>query len=211
MVPYISLPGPRILVTGFKPFGGMSVNSSEVVIRALACDRLVGRWISRAVVLPVEFDGCFRVLKPRLRKTPPDALVCFGQSPSPVIELERVARNRNVTYNRTTKRAVKQVIVPGGPGRIKTRLPIRLIARRLRKGGFRRKYSDDAGGYVCNNLFYHAALHTRSSRLPCGFVHLPVIGSNGWTRRRLVAAGREIIRAVVESLPRAGARLLRFS
>jgi pyroglutamyl-peptidase len=177
----------------------MRVNSSEAVVWALARDRRVSPLISRSAVLPVEFDACFRILKPWLRKEPHDALVCFGQSPYPWIGIERVARNRDITCDGPAKRAVKRVIVPGGPGRIKTRLPIRRIARRLRRCGLKWKYSDDAGGYVCNNLFYHTVRHTRSSRLPCGFIHLPMIGSGGWTRRKLVAAGREIILAVAES------------
>jgi len=190
---------PSIFLSGFGPFGSARVNSSEVLVRALATDRQARRWIAGVKVLPVEFDRCFEVLRPALRKSSPDALICFGLNvTASAIELETVARNRNLVRGRSGK-VVHKTIIRNAPARLQTRLPIRFIARVLRRGGYRCAYSKDAGGYVCNNLFFHV-LRGCLRGMPCGFIHVPAIGGKGWTRARLVGAGRRIVRAVAEDL-----------
>ena len=169
-------------------------------MRALATDRQVGRWIAGFRVLPVEFDRCFKVLRPALRESSPDALICFGlNATASAMELETVARNRDLLRGRDRK-VVCRTIIRNAPARLSTRLPVRSIARSLRRTGYRCAYSKDAGGYVCNNLFFHVVRHCPRG-MPCGFIHIPAIGGKVWTRARLVGAGRLIVRAVAESLP----------
>ena len=53
---------------------------------------------------------------------------------------------------------------------------------------------------MCNNLFFHVVHHRSLRGMPCGFIHIPAIGGKGWTRARLVGAGRRIVRAVADFL-----------
>lgn len=169
-----------------------------MLVRALATDRQVRRWIAGVKVLPVEFDRCFRVLRPALRKSSPDALICFGlNATASAIELETVARNRNLLRGRAGK-VVHKAIIRNAPTRLATRLPVRSIARALRRGGYRCAYSKDAGGYVCNNLFFHVVHHGCPRGMPCGFIHVPAIGAREWTMAKLIGAGRRIVSAVAD-------------
>ena len=168
-------------------------------MRALARDPQVRRWIAGVKVLPVEFDRCFRALRPALRKSSPDALVCFGLNTTlRGIAIEMVARNRNLLRGRAGK-VVRKTIIRNAPAMLPTRLPVRSMARSLRRAGYRCAYSRDAGGYVCNNLFFHVMHRLGTKGMPCGFIHIPAIGGKGWTRAGLVGAGRRIVRAVAES------------
>ena len=83
-------------------------------------------------------------------------------------------------------------ITPSEPeGPIPTRLPLEKIGEALRKDGYEVRTSDDAGGYLCNHLFYELM-----SRLPpdkvAGFVHVPPT-QGPWDLPRLEAAVRTIL------------------
>ena len=66
----------KLLLTGFEPFGGESVNPSwETVSRAAAEGFEV-----RKVCLPVTFDGAAQRICEEIRSFDPDALVMVGQA-----------------------------------------------------------------------------------------------------------------------------------
>ena len=69
----------KLLLTGFEPFGGESVNPSwETVSRAAAEGFEV-----RKVCLPVTFDGAAQRIYEEIRSFDPDALVMVGQAGRP--------------------------------------------------------------------------------------------------------------------------------
>ena len=82
-----------ILLTGFEPFGGESVNPSWEIARALdgwACE---GRTV-RAVQLPCAFGDALGRLDEALAAHRPELVVCLGQAGGRTeISLERAALN----------------------------------------------------------------------------------------------------------------------
>ena len=80
----------KLLLTGFEPFGGESVNPSwETVSRAAAEGFEV-----RKVCLPVTFDGAAQRICEEIRSFDPDALVMVGQAGGRKgVTVERVAIN----------------------------------------------------------------------------------------------------------------------
>ena len=51
----------RVLVTGFEPFGGASLNPSQLLVEELAKEKLPGVDLKTAI-LPVEFDRAAETL-----------------------------------------------------------------------------------------------------------------------------------------------------
>ena len=69
----------RVLVTGFGPFDGQTVNASS-----LAVEELAARWTGpeELVVreLPVSFRGARQQLRVAIAETEPDLVVCVGEA-----------------------------------------------------------------------------------------------------------------------------------
>jgi pyroglutamyl-peptidase len=79
----------------------------------------------------------------------------------------------------------------GGPATLPTRLPVERIVEALAAEGYEVRTSDDAGGYLCNHLFYEML-----TRLPdgavAGFVHVPPL-EPPWDLPRLRSAVRTLL------------------
>lgn len=185
-----------IVISGFEPFGRHAVNSSEVLVRAAESSPRLAGLIARAVILPVEFDHCYAILHDVLEATPHQAVVCFGQTTAMEVRLEHVARNRDHVRDGEPPRHRERVIRAGAPPELPSMLSLEAVAASLTSQSIRFAHSGDAGGYVCNNLFFHLMSASRRSVVPCGFIHVPRLGVAGWPEERIVAAGEAVIRAV---------------
>ena len=84
---------PTILITGFEPFDGDTINPSLEAIRLLGSYRTNGMCL-RTAVLPVSIGRIEARLREVLAKHRPDAVIAVGQANTRVdISVERVAIN----------------------------------------------------------------------------------------------------------------------
>lgn len=162
----------HVLVTGFEPFATHAVNPSALVAEALG--RLPG---VESYVLPVVYDGVMSQLEPLLMRRP-RAVVMLGVHNGPEVRLERVARNA-ITADTPDNIGVvptKRHIVEGAPGAYASTLPLEAMHDVLSAAGVAVTWSDAAGGYLCNYVFYRARrwFESRAECVPCGFVHVPI-------------------------------------
>ncbi len=198
-----------ILLTGFEPFGGESVNPSWEIARTLdgwACD---GR-VVKAVLLPCAFGDALRMLDDALAAHRPELVVCLGQAGGRAeISIERAALNVDDARipDNLGRQPIDSAVVAGAPAAYFSTLPIKAIARDVRAAGVAAAVSNSAGTFVCNHVFY--ALMHRLATLPAlanargGFVHVPftpqqVAGKAGVPSMPL-ASQVEGVRAVLRS------------
>ena len=166
-----------LLLTGFEPFGGETVNPSWEVARALS-GQMIGSVHIRSVQLPCVFAQAPQALQEALAQYSPIAVLCLGQAEGrSEITPERVAIN--VMQARIPDNAGAQPqgepVVPGGPVAYFSGLPLRGIVQRLRELDIPVSISNTAGTFVCNQVFY-ALQHTwGKSHSASGFVHLPCL------------------------------------
>ncbi len=167
----------RILVTGFEPFGGQSLNPSWEVARALHGLTLPGAQVT-AVQLPCVFTQALPVLQQALATHSPDIVLALGQAEGRCdFSVERVAIN--VMDARIPDNAGAQPIdvpvIAGGPAAYFSTLPIKSLVAGLKASGFPASVSQTAGTFVCNQVFY-ALQHTLAGLgVHSGFVHLPLL------------------------------------
>ena len=170
----------KILVTGFTPFGGETINPSWEAVRALD-DSIAGADIIKCEI-PTEFEASIDALKAAIDAHQPNAILCVGQfGGSPSIQIERVAINlRDArTPDNAGFQPHDQPVVDSAPDAFFATIPTRQITDRLRAAGIPAALSYSAGTYVCNNLLY-AALYESSqaekgNSARCGFIHVPYL------------------------------------
>ena len=168
-----------ILLTGFEPFGGESVNPSWEIARALDGWSCEGRSV-RAVQLPCAFGDTLRTLDAALAAHRPELVVCLGQAGGRAeISIERVALNVDDARipDNLGRQPIDAAVVAGGPAAYFSTLPIKAMARDLRDAGIAAAVSNSAGTFVCNHVFY-ALMHRLAgapapARARGGFVHVP--------------------------------------
>jgi pyroglutamyl-peptidase len=164
-----------VLLTGFAPFGGETVNPSWQAVRALHGRHINGHRIV-ARQLPVEFGASLKELRATIRETKPALVLCVGQAGGRAsISLERVAINVDDARipDNAGAQPIDSEIVKEGPAAYFTGLPIKAMLAALREAGIPAEVSQTAGTYVCNHVFYGLMYALRNRRIRGGFVHIP--------------------------------------
>lgn len=172
------MPPPRILLTGFEPFGGDTVNPSALVAQALHGQHVGGAQV-HALCLPCVFGDARVALQRALVLHRPVLVLALGLAAGREgLSLERVAIN--VDDARIADNAGAQPVdVPvqrGGPAAYFSKLPIKAIVAALQHAGVPAAVSQTAGTFVCNHVFY-GLMHAlrRRPRTRGGFMHLPLL------------------------------------
>jgi pyroglutamyl-peptidase len=169
---------PRILLTGFDPFGGESINPSWEAVRSLHGRRIGGHRIL-ALQLPTEFAGSLRLLESAVRDVAPTILLGVGQAGGRrQLSLERVAINVQDARipDNAGAQPVDEPVIVGGPAAYFSTLPIKAMQAALHAHGLPAEISQSAGTYVCNHIAY-AMLHLAAKRhgMRAGFIHIPYL------------------------------------
>jgi len=166
-----------VLLTGFEPFEGESLNPSWEAVSRLEGTEIRGHRVE-VEQLPVVFGRALEVLREAIRRTNPALVLCVGQAKGLAgLALERVALNledARITDN-AGRQPVDQPVVPDGPVAYFATLPLRAILARLHEAGIPAQLSLSAGAYVCNHVFYGLRHLAEATHLPCGFIHIPLL------------------------------------
>lgn len=167
---------PRILLTGFEPFGGEAVNPSGEVARALQGERIEGAEVV-SLELPCVFAQALPALRTALEATRPVLAVSLGLAGSrSAISVERVAINlvdARIADNAGAQ-PIDEPVRRGGRAAWFSTLPVKAIVADLQRRGIAAELSFSAGSFVCNQVFYGLmAAAARRPGLRAGFIHLP--------------------------------------
>ncbi len=167
----------KILVTGFEPFGGDSVNPSLEAIRALASHRADGVRIAVAP-LPVAARRIMGALRDVVAEHRPDVVIAVGQAGGRAeMSVERIAINVD-DFRIPDNEGARLVDVPvaaDGPDAYFSTLPIKAMVQNMRAAGVPAHVSQTAGTFLCNHVFY-ALRHLAATEYPdmrAGFIHVP--------------------------------------
>jgi pyroglutamyl-peptidase len=149
------------LVTGFETFGEHEVNPSQLIAEELG-----------GVVLPVSYERAPEVLRAAIDERNPELVVCFGLAHErTAISVERWAHNLDeaTTVDNDGTPGSGRAIDPAGPLALASTLPVDVVVAALAAEGIPAEVSRDAGGYLCNHVFYRLCQTVERG----GFVHVP--------------------------------------
>ena len=169
--------GKRILISGFEPFGGSNLNSSQLVVEAISKENLSGVELF-TVILPVEFGKAADVLLSKVKEINPEIIIAFGQAEGRrALTPEKIAINLDsarIPDNAGELRTNKVIIENGADGYFST-LPIEKMVEAVKECGLESEISLSAGAFLCNHIFYHLQHQMLESGVKSGFVHLPLV------------------------------------
>ena len=174
----------KILVTGFEPFNGGTINPSEQIVHRLTAPEGV-TLIKK--ILPVEFEKAGIQLKKLFHSEQPDVVLSIGQAGGRAeITIERIAINIDCVKSSNGSKILpdnsgnvpvdEPIETDGAPAYFST-LPIWQLVEAIQKQGIPAAISNTAGTYVCNHVMY-VNLHQAAVNYPhmkAGFIHVPFL------------------------------------
>lgn len=172
---------PKILITGFSAFPGAPENPTQVLVSLFdqrsaeleACADIA------AVTLPTEYACVDAEFSTLMDKINPDIALHFGLNQQATgFTLEQTAHNFCNIERLDNAGAVPEFpeIDPIGPATLSSSLPLADMRRALADASLPVEMSEDAGGYVCNYLFYRSRQLARQNTMS-GFIHVPLLNT----------------------------------
>jgi pyroglutamyl-peptidase len=170
-------------MTGFEPFGNFTVNPSWEAAKVLN-GREIKSFKIKSFKIPLDYREIKHKIESIIDKYKPGVLINLGQSPRPVISLEKVALNfanlseSNTPYN-CGSRPFDELLEANAPAAYFTNLPIRKILDRLRETKIPSEISYNAGTFGCNQIFFSTMnkIIQNTMKIIAGFIHVPSLPS----------------------------------
>jgi pyroglutamyl-peptidase len=170
----------KLLITGFEPFGGETVNPSWEAVDRLPAE--IGGYTLTKLRLPVVFGEAANAVLRAAEEVDCDVILCIGQAGGrQAITPELVGinlRHASIPDNKGN-RPKDQPILPQGDVAYFSTLPVRQMADAISNEGIPSQVSYSAGAYVCNDLLYTLLAHFQGSGTRVGFIHIPYSTEQG--------------------------------
>ncbi|PHP66913.1 pyroglutamyl-peptidase I [Zhengella mangrovi] len=169
---------PRILVTGFGPFPGAPENPTEWLVAELSRQAGHPDYDLASAVLPVDYALAGPALDAAAAGARPDIAIHFGLAAGAAgFRLERLASHHQ---DHSLPDNAGQSAPRGTAGRapVASQLPLDAVYAALAGRGLPVEWSDDAGGYLCNFVFYRSCAATLPplAGAMSGFIHTSHVG-----------------------------------
>lgn len=170
----------KLLITGFDPFGGESVNPSWEAVKLLP-DQIGGYEIHK-LQIPTVFGLAPKTVLEKAAEIQPDVIISVGQAGTrAAVTPERIGINvRDARIADNAGISPKdESIVPGGPDGLFSTLPVKAMIAAIQAAGLPGAVSNTAGTFVCNDVLYSLLHHYAGTHVRCGFIHVPWLPQQG--------------------------------
>lgn len=166
----------KLLITGFDPFGGETINPAWEAVKALA--DTIGPYQVTKLQIPTVFETAAQTVMTQVRQIQPDVILCIGQAGGrDSVTPERIGINlmdARIPDNRGNQ-PTELPCVPGGPDACFATVPVRAMADAICAAGLPGKVSLSAGAFVCNDTLYRLLYHHLGTDTKVGFIHVPYL------------------------------------
>lgn len=194
----------KILLTGFEPFGGESINPAKEAVK-LVKDEIKGAQIVKCYV-PVVFGKAIDTVYEAMKKENPDAVLLIGQAGGRYeITPERIAINCDdgrIPDNEGNQ-PVDQPVVADGPAAYFSTLPVKKMVEYMKNVNIPAAISNSAGTYVCNHLMYGVLNHIEKEfpNAIGGFMHVPYLHEQVMNKKEVASLSKEdVVKGIEASL-----------
>lgn len=170
----------KLLITGFDPFGGETINPSWEAVKLLP--EQIGDFVLCKLQVPTIFGLAAEKALAKAAEFQPDVILCIGQAGGrSAITPERIAVN--IRDARIPDNAGNQprglFVVEDGPAAYFATVPVTEMAKRIAALQIPATVSNSAGAFVCNDLLYSMLHHFAGTAVRVGFIHIPYLPQQG--------------------------------
>ena len=158
---------PQLLITGFTPFDGRSVNGSWIAAKTYAS--------ANHLEIPVIWGEPLPNLKQAVESFRPEVVISLGEGREGWFDIETQARNQRKQRPDNRAQYPTSDIVPGGSAALQSTVNASALRTRLLDQQIPIRISADAGQFLCEETLYcleHLKTQYDSLRTVV-FVHLP--------------------------------------
>jgi pyroglutamyl-peptidase len=178
---------PILLLTGYEPFDGFSLNPSEEIVKTLGNTK-VGQYDVHGLVLPLDYTKAFELLVSKMDEIGPSFVLCTGQASRGAVTIERIAVNAQSTLKEDNygNKPESDVIIPGAPAAYFSSVDPQPIVDLLQKQGIPAQVSYHAGTYGCNWILFQVLHRIARDNLStqATFVHVPPLPEQAIEKNR---------------------------
>ena len=187
----------KLLITGFDPFGGESVNPSWEAVKLLP--DTIGDYQLHKLQIPTVFGLAPQKVLEAARAIEPDVIISVGQAGTrDSVTPERIGinmRSARIADN-AGRIPVEESIVPDGPDGLFSTLPVAAMVDAIRAADLPAAISNTAGTFVCNDTLYSLLHHYQGTPVRCGFIHVPWLPEQGTPNLTLERTVQALIAAI---------------
>lgn len=170
----------KLLITGFDPFGGETINPSWEAVKLLP--EVIGEYEVHKMEIPTVVALAAKIVLDKAAEVRPDVILCVGQAGGRSgVTPERIGiniRSARIPDN-AGNQPVEQTIVPDGPDGIFSTVPVAKMAQAIQDAGLLGAVSNTAGAFVCNDTLYLLLHHYAGTDVRVGFIHVPYLPQQG--------------------------------
>lgn len=201
----------KVLITGFNPFGGESINPALEAVKLLP-ENIAGAEVIK-LEIPTVFVKSLEKIEEAIVKYSPNIVIAIGQAGGRFgVTPERIAINLDDARIKDNEgnQPIDISIFEDGDTAYFSNLPIKAMVKEMTEGGIPSSVSNTAGTFVCNHVMY-GILYLIDRKYPGikgGFIHVPYIPSQVITKPTMpsmslkdISKGIELsIKAAVENV-----------
>lgn len=166
----------KLLITGFDPFGGESINPAWEAVRLLP--DVIRDFELVKLEIPTVFGAAAQVVIDKAEEIHPDAIISVCQAGGrAAVTPEMVGINLRYASIPDNMGALPCdiPIAEGGPAAYFSTLPVRAMAKAICDAGLPGAVSYSAGSFVCNDVLYSLLHHFDEAAVRAGFIHVPFL------------------------------------
>ena len=170
----------KLLITGFDPFGGESINPAWEAVKLLP--ETIGEYMLCKLEIPTVFTLAAEAVLKKAAEVQPDAILCIGQAGGrAAVTPERIGINMKdakIADNQGNQ-PKNTPIIPSGPDGIFATVPVQAMVDAILAAGLPGAVSNTAGTFVCNDTLYTLLHYYKDTQVKVGFIHVPYLPEQG--------------------------------
>ena len=166
----------KILITGFDPFGGESINPALEAVNRLP--QKVGDYSLTKLTVPTVFGRAGDTVIAEAERIMPDVILCIGQAGGRrAVTPEVIGINLREARIADNEGNVPEAlpVVKDAPAAYFSTLPVRDMVAAIKEKGIDSQLSYSAGAFVCNDLLYTLLHKYDGTDTKVGFIHVPFL------------------------------------
>lgn len=168
----------QLLITGFDPFGGESINPAWEAVKCLP--DTVGEYALTKLQIPTVYSRAAETVFDAVSAMPtaPDVILCIGQAGGrAAVTPEFVAinyRRASIADNAGTLIS-ESPILADAPAAYFATVPVQRMTEAIAACALPAQTSYSAGTFVCNDVLYTLLHRFADTKTKVGFIHVPFL------------------------------------